>query len=171
MTQTISQRAAAVASQQMPKRKAKHCPVCDTNLGNPDGIRSVPQLRRYFSLIRAAFQHWPEGHERQFSSPEELRAFLQMKAGHRVVGASIPLAGINKERALLLVEAGIRAAGSMAFPVIHGSQVVVFRPKSIAFDKLDHTAACKLMEAVEDVILAETGLQPDQLLSETEGAA
>ena len=64
MTQTISQRAAAVASQQMPKRKAKHCPVCDTNLGNPDGIRSVPQLRRYFSLIRATFQHWPEGHER-----------------------------------------------------------------------------------------------------------
>ena len=133
--------------------------------------RSVEQHRRYFALISAAFHHWPEGHERQFSSSEELRKWLQMKAGHREIGASIPLTGINKDRAMLLAEASIRAAGSYAVPVIHGDVLVVWRPKSIAFDKLEHKAACALFDEVAAVIEAETGVPADRLLKEHEGAA
>lgn len=148
-----------------------HCPNCGTVLESRDVPRSVPQHRRYFGLIRAIFHHWPEAHERQFASEEECRKWLQMKAGHREVGASIPLTGMSKERAMLLAEAAIRAAGSYAVPVLHGDTLVIWRPKSISFDKLSHKAACRLFDEVSEVIRAETGIDPDQLLIEHERAA
>jgi hypothetical protein len=122
-------------------------------------------------MVKAAFHHWPETSERQFASEEECRKYLQMKAGHREIGATIPLVGIGKERAMMLVEAGIRAAGSYAVPVIHGDTLVVFRPLSIAFGKLDHTTACRLFDDVAEVIRNETGIDPEQLLKEHEQAA
>lgn len=151
----------------------KHCPHCgcEIDLGPKSAPRSVDQHRRYFGLIRAVFHHWPEAHQYQFSSAEELRAFLQMKAGHREIGARIPLVGVNRERAMLLAEAAIRAAGSYAVPVLHGDTLVVFKPKSIAFGKLSHAAFCALNNAVDEVIRAETGLDPDQVLKEHERAA
>ena len=94
-----------------------------------------------------------------------------MKAGHREIAASILLAGINKERAVLLAEAAIRAAGSYAFPVVHKEQLIIWKPKSIAFQTLSHLDAVGLFADVEDVIRAETGLDPAQLMREHEGAA
>ena len=145
-----------------------HCPHCGCDLAPSSGgkPRSVEQIRRYFGMIRAAFHHWPEAHERQFASAEELRAFLQMKAGAREVGAQIPLTGLSKERAMLLAEAAIRGAGSYAFPTIHGDTLVIFRPKSISFGKMAHSDFCRLSDAVADVILAETGLDAETLLRE-----
>lgn len=144
------------------------CPHCGCELTPPSGgkPRSGDQLRRYFAMIRAAYHHWPEHHERQWSSSEELRAYLQMRAGARVVGAQIPLSGISKERAMLLAEAAIRGAGSYAMPVMHGDVLVIFRPKSIAFDKMAHADFCKLSDDVSAVIEAETGLSTEQLLRE-----
>ena len=142
-----------------------NCPTC----GRPSDRtkpRSLDQHRRYFALIKAAFDQWPEEHEHQFASPEELRKWLQMKAGHREVGASIPLTGIQKERAKLLAEAAIRASGSYAVPVIHGNTLVVFRPKSIAFESLDHKAACTLFDEVAAFIEDAIGVPADQLLRE-----
>lgn len=147
------------------------CHICGTQKDAVEDRRSVPHLRRYFVLIRAAFEHWPEMHERQFSNAEECRAFLQMKAGHREIAASIPLVGLNKERALILTEAAIRATGSYAMPIIHRDQLIVWKPKSIAFQKLSHMAAVGLFGDVEDVIRTETGLDPAQLMREHEGAA
>lgn len=148
------------------------CPHCggdlDVGTGKP---RSLEQHRRYFAVIRAVFHHWPEAHETQFGDETECRKWLQMKAGHREIGARIPLVGINRERAMLVVEAAIRAAGSYAVPVIHGFTLVVFKPKSIAFGKLDHKAFCKLNDEIDAVIKAETGLDADQLLKEHEAAA
>lgn len=149
-----------------------HCPACGFVLDDAKGLpRSVPQLRRYFAMIRAAYHHWPERHERQFASEDECRKWLQMKAGHREIGATIPLTGMSKERAMLLAEAAIRAAGSYAVPVIHGDTLAIWRPKSIAFSKLGHKAACRLFDDVADVIRAETGIDPDELLREHERAA
>jgi hypothetical protein len=122
-------------------------------------------------MIKAAFHHWPESAERQFASPDELRAYLQMKAGHREIGATIPLSGMNKDRAVFLAEAAIRAAGSFAMPVLHGDTLVIFKPKSIAFAKLSHAEFCRLNDEVDDVIFAETGMRGEQLLKETERAA
>lgn len=144
------------------------CPHCGCDLAPSSGgkTRSVEQIRRYFGMIRAAYHHWPESHERQFASAEELRAFVQMKAGAREVGAQIPLTGLSKERAMLLAEAAIRGAGSYAFPVIHGDTLVIFRPKSVSFGKMAHSDFCRLSDAVADVILAETGLDAETLLRE-----
>lgn len=144
----------------------KSCPHCGCELAPEGKARSGDQLRRYFAMIRAAFLHWPESHAHQFANAEELRAFVQMKAGHRTVGAQIPLTGMSKERAMLLAEAAIRGAGSYAMPVIHGDVLVIFRPKSISFGKLDHSSFCRLSDDVEAVIRNETGLDPEALLVE-----
>ena len=146
-----------------------HCPVCGCAIDREP--RSLAQLRRYFAMIRATFHHWPESHERQFASEEECRKWLQMKAGHREIGATIPLTGMSKERAMLLAEAAIRAAGSYAVPVIHGDTLAIWRPKSIAFSKLGHKEACRLFDDVADVIRAETGIDPEEMMRETERAA
>lgn len=152
----------------------KDCPHCGCEIdlaptkGKP---RSLEQHKRYFGIVRAMFSHWPEAHPVQFSSEHELRAWLQMKAGHKEIVARIPLAGMNRERARTIVEAGIRAAGSYAWPVVHGNDLVIFKPKSIAFGKLSHLAFCALNDAVCDVIKAETGLDPEQVLLEQEKAA
>lgn len=142
------------------------CPHCGCELTQRNGgsARSVDQLRRYFSMLKRAWAHWPESHPNQFSSSEELRAWLQMKAGAREVGAQIPLAGMTKERAMLLAEAAIRGAGSFAWPVIHGDTLVIFRPKSISFAKMAHKDFCALSDAVSDVIERETGIAVDDLL-------
>jgi hypothetical protein len=150
---------------------AKHCPHCGSDIEIGGTPRSLPQLRRYFQLMKAVFMHWPESHERQFASAEELRKWVQMKAGYREVGATIPLVGISKERAKLLAEAAIRAAGSYAVPILHGDTLVIFRPKSIAFSKLGHKDFCRLNDEVDSVIKAETGLDPEQLLREYARAA
>jgi hypothetical protein len=141
------------------------CPECGAVIDAAEKTpRSVPQLRRYFALVRAVYEHWPEHHARQFASAEECRKWLQIRAGHYETGAAIPLTGTSKERAVMLAEAAIRAAGSYAEPVIHGDTLVIRRPKSIAFGRLGHAAACRLMADVDEVIRAETGLDPDQML-------
>lgn len=148
-----------------------NCPHCGCEIEASDKRRSLPHLRRYFALIRAAYHHWPETHATQFSDETECRKWLQMKAGHREIGARIPLVGMNKDRAVALVEAAIRAAGSYAVPLMHGGDLVVFVPRSIAFGKLSHLAACDLFNSVADVIKAETGIDADKLLREHERAA
>lgn len=150
----------------------KHCPHCGCELTQSTGgkPRSVEQIRRYFALVKQAFLHWPEAHERQFSSAEELRKWLQMKAGWREVGAQIPLAGMSKERAMLLAEAAIRGAGSFAFPVIHGSTLVVFRPKSISFGTMPHAEFTRLTHEVEAVIERETGISVADLMRQESAA-
>ena len=133
--------------------------------------RSVPQLRRFFSVIRAAWTHWPEAHPRQFANEEDCRKYLQMKAGHREIAASIDINGMSKELALLVAEASIKAAGAYAVPVMHGDTLVIFRPKSIKFTKMTHQDFCKLNDEVDAVIFAEIGIDAGTLLKETERAA
>ena len=143
----------------------KNCPACGENLSAPKS-RSGPQLRRYFAGIKAAFNNWPESHQHQFVSSEELRAWIQMKAGAREVGAQIQIRGMNKDRAMMLVEAAIGATKSFAWPEMHGDTLVVFRPKSISFAKMKHEDFCRLSDAVFDVIASETGISQDDLLQE-----
>jgi 4'-phosphopantetheinyl transferase EntD len=150
----------------------KSCPHCGVEIEATKGKpRSLDQHRRYIAMIKAAYLHWPETHSVQFSSDEECRKFLQMKAGHFEIAARIPLIGLNKERAKMLAEAAIRAAGSYAVPVVKGNDLVVFVPKSISFQRMTHLAFCALNDVVADVIKTETGIDADTLLNETERAA
>jgi hypothetical protein len=148
---------------------ASICPTCGHESKGPP--RSLDQHRRFFGVIKAAFTHWPEAHERQFSNEEDLRKFLTMKAGHREITARIPLTGIRREQAVILAEAAIKAAGSYAVPVAIGSELVIFKPKSIAFSNLGHRAFCELNSAVDEILQAEIGLSGDQFLAEHEAAA
>ena len=147
------------------------CVHCGCDVETPSKRRSVEQLRRYFAMIRAAFVHWPESHEWQFANAEELRSFLQIKAGYRVVGANIPLVGLNKDKALMLVAASIRGAGSFAIPTFYDNSIVVFKPKSIAFHKMGPAEFCALNDSVSVVIEQETGTPAAEFLRQTEAAA
>lgn len=166
---TISSRATAGIGHNKPP--VRICPTCGEDVYHPEQKRSLPHLRRYMKLIRETFKHWPEKHVRQFTNVKELRAWLQMKAGHRELVADLPIVGLNKERATILVEAAIRASGSYALPIAHGDSIAIFRPKSVAFDKLGHMEAVGVFNAVEDVIRNETGIEPEQIMREAESSA
>lgn len=159
---TISQRATAGIGQRSPQAKRKRCNVCGT--AHDDDGRSLPHLRRFFAMLRKVYQNWPESHDRQFASADEMRAYLLIKAKHREMAASIPLQGVNKDRAMMLVEAAFRAAGSYAFAVPHGGNIVIFKPRSIAFAKLSHLEAVGIFQEVEDVIMDETGIDCKALM-------
>lgn len=169
----MSNAAKAIGASSGQKRpKPFHCPVCDFAADAFSGKpRSIDQHRRFFGLMRALLHHWPETHPRQFADEHELRTWLTMKAGHREIAAQIPLAGVPREKVAVIVEAALRAAGSYALPIVHHNDLVVFKPKSIAFSKLSHLDFCALSDAVDAVIRQETGLDPDQVLRETERTA
>lgn len=149
----------------------KTCPHCGCSHDAQERPRSLPQLRRYFAMVRAAFSHWPETAEVQFSSEDECRKFLQMSAGWRDVGARIPLVGVNPEHARLLVAAAIKGAGAFARPVVHKGELIIWIPRSIKFSTMGPQEFGLLSDAVAVVIKDMTGLDADTLLKETESAA
>ena len=149
----------------------RHCPGCGIVIDDkPSKPRSIDQHRRYFSVIRAIYQHWPESHDVQFSSETECRKWLQMKAGWREVAATIPLANVKPDVAVMLATAAMRAAGAHAVAVAHKGNLVIWRPQSIRFDKMQHQEFCRLNDEVEAVIESETGLKVDELLKAMEAA-
>ena len=145
------------------------CPKCGSALHKP---RSTEDHRRFFGLIKAAFDHWPEAHEFHPDSPEHLRAWLLCKAEYRdVTMIDLEFADADaslSKLAILAIEAAIKAAGAYAFvrPNSTGRAAAVFRPKSISFDALDQKKFAPLREAVEHVIEVETGLKAEDLLKE-----
>lgn len=145
----------------------KHCPHCGCSLTK---ARSGPDHRRFFAVIKAAFEHWPEGHDFQPDDAEHLRAWLICKAGYRIsTPIDLPSNASGHVRMLfrLGVEAALRSAGNIvAFVVPHRNGVAVVRPRSIAFDKLGQHEFSDLRNAIEDVIRVETGLDPEALLTE-----
>lgn len=169
MTSTTSERAIS-ASGVKPHRVA--CPNCtatfDLNrIGKP---RSVDQHRRFFSICKAAFLHWPDDHERQFADAEDARKWLTMKAGYRELAAQIPLRNVKPNMAIMLCEAAMRAAGAHAVAVAHKGNICIWTPRSIRFDKMSHMEFCKLNDDVADVVKAEIGITADELLSNGDGA-
>jgi hypothetical protein len=146
------------------------CPCCDYDLGSKTKPRSIPQLRRFFGLIRAlAKRYWPEDHPRQFDGDEiALRKYLQLRAGPewREVGSSVNLVDLNcpNEIAVTIARAAIEAGGTYCEPVVHNGSLVTLRAKSISIPKMDHDPFTRLANAVDEVIEAETGLKPEAVL-------
>lgn len=149
----------------------KACPSCGSDISGNDKPRSLPQLRRYFSMIRSAYHHWPETSDVQFSSEDECRKHLQMRAGWRDVGARIPLVGVNPETAKMLVAAAIAGAKAHAWPVVHKGELVVWVPRSISFHSMGPQEFGSLSDAVAVVIKDMTGIDVETLMRETEQAA
>lgn len=145
------------------------CPVCDSDLdkigiGHNSKPRSYEQHKRYFKMIDLAFDAWPETHRRQFSGTEECRKFLQMKAGWFLEASRMPVMGMRAEAAIMFAEAMFKAAGNFAIAAQQGDDIVVWKPKSISYDKLSHSRACELFDKVNFVIRDEIGVSGDELL-------
>jgi hypothetical protein len=169
MSASISDRAIGDSSVK-PRRVA--CPSCTATfdldkIGKP---RSIEQHRRFFAVCNAAFLHWPEDHDRQFSDAEDARKWLTMKAGYRRLAAQIPITNVKPEIAVMLCESAMRAAGAHAVAVFHKGNICIWAPRSIRFDKMSHLEFCKLNDDVADVVKAEIGITADELLSNGDGA-
>jgi hypothetical protein len=137
--------------------------------------RSSPDHRRFFGLIAAAFHHWPERHEFEPDDADHLRKWLLCKAGFRDV-TIITVEYADDQPGLmklvsLTAEAAVRAADNKAFTRVHGDKIVVFKAKSIAWDKLSQTAFNDVRDRVTAVIENELQLSADELLKQTEAAA
>lgn len=153
------------------------CPHCGCKIDAKTKPRSLDQMRRFFAVLRAMFSHWPETSEFTPESEEHLRKWVLIKAGHRET-TDVPVSfaedqpGLTKLTALA-IEGALKAAGAYAFirPHPEGGLVRVFKAKSIAFDKLGQAEFNALNDAVETVYAQETGLDPEQVLKESEKAA
>lgn len=145
--------------------KGKSCPHCGGLLTKP---RSEPDHRRFFAIIHAAFNQWPETHEFQPDNAEHLRAWLLCKAGYRE-STFIPVEGDDpavSRLAVLGVEGALKAARSYAFVRPVGDGLAIFTARSIAWDTLSQKDFGPIREAVEEIISAEIGVDADALLRE-----
>lgn len=141
-----------------------HCPACGYVPEKPKGKpRSVPQHKRYFAMIRAAFSHWPEKHRFQPITEERMRKWLQAKAGHAVVN-TIDTDGMTSAQTVAALAAAIMSADPVHFVSATGTRLHVIQSMSINFDTLPHLAACALFDDVSQVIEAETGLKVEQIM-------
>jgi hypothetical protein len=142
--------------------------VCDHCPAKTD--RSLPQHRRLFGLIRAAYMHWPEDHDFYPSNEDHLRKYLTAKAGHYTV-QTVEFGHMPHGTIKSIAEAAIAAAGAYAFVKAISGKLIIYTPSSIAFDKLSHKAACKLFDEIGSVIETEIGIKADELLKNHEAAA
>ena len=118
--------------------------------------------------MKSAYHHWPENHEEQFTDETDCRKFLTMKAGWRDISSKINLTGMREDKAILLATAILSGLPENCYarPVLHKGQIIVWIPRSIAYDKLSHLEMCALSDAVAEVIEAETGMKIDELMRE-----
>jgi hypothetical protein len=170
---TISQRAsAAITPPSKPKPQRVCCPNCETtfdvnNVGKP---RSVEQHKRFWGIVHAAWHYWPDQHEKQFASANDLRVWLTMKAGWRDLASKTSIVGMRADAIVPVVQAAIKAAGNNARVTSHKGQLCVWTPKSIRFDKMRHMEFVALNQSVEDVIKSELGITGDELLEQHKGS-
>lgn len=141
-----------------------HCPACgyveEKKKGKP---RSVPQHRRFFALVKAAFEHWPETHRFQPINEERMRKWLTAKAGYSIVN-TIDTAGMTNDQVVASLAAAIMNADPVHFVSFTGARLHVIQSKSIDFNTLPHLAACALFDAVAETIEAETGLEVSKIM-------
>lgn len=133
-------------------------------------LRSLAQHKRFFAVLAAAHHHWPASHKFQPDSAEHLRAWLLVKAGHHTVKTFyLDEDASTLSRLIPIITATM--LGKHSWCKARGNELHVCVPQSIAFDKMEHQAFCKLNDDVDEVIRVETGMDPEKLLKETEAAA
>lgn len=142
----------------------KSCPHCGGILTKG---RSLSDHRRFFALIHAAYQQWPESHDFQPRDADHLRAWLTAKSGFRdTTTIDLPEESTEDMRRLFLlsIDAAIKSSGGTAFVVPYRDCVAVITAKSIAWDKIDQKEFNRLRDAVTDLIEGIVGVSADELL-------
>lgn len=125
--------------------------------------RSSDDHRRFFGLVKAAFDQWPEAHEFQPDNAEHLRAYLLCRVGHR---KTTVIETEEAASAVLVVEAAFKAAGSYAFVRPYGAGLAVYAPRSLSWDQLDQKKFNPIRDEVSALIESIVGVSADQLLKE-----
>jgi len=127
--------------------------------------RSLEQHRRFFSVVSAVFNHWPERHPFQPENAEHLRAWLLVKAKHCTI-KTFYLSEDATELARVLPVITASMLHKHSWCRSDGNALHVCVPLSIAFDTMKHEDFCRLNDGVDEIIRTETGLDPEQLLRE-----
>lgn len=133
------------------------CPHCGSK------PRSSEDHRRFFALISAAFDQWPEGADFTPDNAEHLRAWLLCKANYR---KTTMIETYEPAATAVAIEAAFRAADTYAFVRPYGDGVAVYSPKSLRFDKTDQKAFNAVRDEVSSIIESVIGVTAEQLLRE-----
>lgn len=132
--------------------------------------RSIDQHRRFFGVIKAAFDNWPDMHPFKPDNEEHLRAWLLVKSKHRSIKSfDVGSDAADVARMVPVIVASMLDKYCWSWPDGDG-QIKVCAPLSIKFSELPHEAFCKLCDEVEGVILTETGMEAEHLLKSREAA-
>jgi hypothetical protein len=134
-------------------------------------------------MIRAAANHWPEGHTFQprgetiDAKAKHLRKFLLVKAGHRE-RQELPLEFAADQPGLTrLIGVAIKAAmdqggGYVEYAVApEGGAVAIYSAASMDYKTLSQAAFAPIRESVETIIESVLGVPVDDLLKAQEQAA
>lgn len=132
--------------------------------------RSTEQHRRFFALIAAAFDQWPETCAFQPDNAEHLRAWLLVKAKHCTINTYyLPDDAGEYARLIPIISASMFKQYSWARA--NGNELQVCVPSSIAYESLGHEAFCKLSDEVGAIIEEIIGVPAEKLLVAKEQAA
>ena len=152
-----------------------HCHECGAvQSAKPKRDRSGPQHRRFFAIVNAAFHHWPERPPSGFRprNAEHLRYWLEAQAGHYTVTTTARIQSADPDKVFALMSAFMRhSEDDRLFVDLDGPLLVQKRTKSIDYDAMGSADFSRLKDAVCDIIKAETGMDAERLLRETEKAA
>ena len=132
--------------------------------------RSYDQHKRFFAIIAAAHSHWPECHAFQPDSAEHLRAWLLVKAKHCTI-RTFELSDDAGDMARVIPIVTASMLGKHSWAKASGNTLHVCVPQSIDYKTVSHQEFQSINDAVDEIIRAETGLDPETLLRETERAA
>ena len=142
------------------------CPHCGCDINKP-ADRSTQQLRRYFKLIRSAFDAWPEAHEFHPRSADELRKWLQAKAGHRkFVMLDVDPGNVDLVKSVVTTLLEMLQDYAWTVPMRDGRLAIVMSD-SIKYESMGHQAFCNLNDDVEALIEHAIGVSVDDLLRES----
>lgn len=148
------------------------CPHCGCDVDVP--TRSGRQHRRFFKMIAAAYQNWPEAHAFQPDDSEHLRAWLLVKAGwsvsqtfsiDKVDDADMP--AVSKSLVGIMLGFGRPAW----FKVSDNGTITGHMAKSISYPVMGHQDACRVFSDVESIVEGIIGASIDDLLKEAKEAA
>jgi hypothetical protein len=128
--------------------------------------RSIEQHNRFFAIVSALYHQWPERHPFQPDSEEHLRAWLLIKAGHRII-ATFDLAGMTPEAINTIPAISVAMFRKHVWAWADGGKLKVAAAKSISIygkEAIGHQEFCKVNDDVESVIREDVGLDPDLLM-------
>ncbi len=132
--------------------------------------RSYQQHKRFFGLVEAAFNHWPEGHPFKPKDSEHLRHWLLCAVNHSTIKTFETEGDATAIAKLLPIVVAIMTKTNCWTKAV-GNEVQVCVPKSISYEEVSHQEFQGISNVVGDIIQEVIGIEPDTLLAESEKAA